>query len=333
MDKNLHIYTHFNCIVTLNTSQTFIKKNTLFSCSWQNLEKKNYDESLLDNCILLSIFPLNDAQPFFVTVDLKNFKIHTENPFAKLVRYGDIDYLLTILSPPFDTPAPYSLNYKKLSFGGSSHEIIYSSFDSFLLCVKNNNDKLVLTDKNFVGNITFYTSQNHLLFYGKTEKSNYIFGQIDYLDKKYKKIAFNEVSIIDKKQDEFVVIKNLYDFGHHSTKTTYNLKNFSVTHQLVYDTSLQYTTKQNLIPYAFIDAIKVKDFDLARKYLSTKLSNTLDDLHLSSFFGNFVDTFQNIKANATTNQLALFYGTNQLYQAKIYNFEMQENKIINIYEE
>ncbi len=321
MDKILHFYTQFDCILKIDSEETVIKKEKISTFSIS----KDY--------IVASFFPLDVGENFDAVINLAQSQVFCKNPFLKLIDYSDCNFLIKVSAPLEQAPKAYSLNYKKISFGGDMHEIIYSSFDTFLLCIKNSHDKLVLTNNDFIGVTTFRFSQNHLLFYSKTTKNNYILGQIDYKNKKYVKKIFKNVDIISEKQNKVTTIKNLCDFGHHAIKTTYNLKDMTFSQQLTSTNSPQVATRLELIPYAFIDAIKVKNFDLARKYLASELSNKLDDDHLSTFFGDFVECFQNIKNDASFNKISLFYGKNQVQNAKIYHFEFDGNKIVNIYEE
>ena len=319
MNKILHIHTLFDCLIKGEDIENYIKKGQLYAFSFSN------------DYVVLTIYPFEYGKKFDIVVDFKNLKIYCKNASLKLIDFQDNEFLITISYPCFSLPKAYSLNYKKLSFGGL-HEIIYSSHDTFLLCLKNDCDKLILENNNFVGKMSFHALQNHLLFYAKTEKNTYLFGQIDYENKEYKKVIFQEFDIFEEKQNNITLIKNLCDFGHHSIKYTFNLKDFSTKKQLVADNDLQIATKKEIAQYAFVDAIKVEDFDLARKYLTEELSNKLDDLHLKSFFGKFIDIFQNIKKDANSNEIALFYKNKDIYQAKIYCFDYIDNKISNICE-
>ncbi len=321
MSKILHFYTTFDCLIKCDNNESLIKKEKITTFSFEK------------ELFAVSFFPLDSAESFDAVIDLKTPKVTSSNSSIKLVDFKDETYLIQITAPKDTSPKPYSLNYKKINFGESTHEIIYSTFDATLFCLKCASDRMVLTNEKIIGEPTFKTNQNHLLFFAPTKENKYIFGQIDFVNKKYEKVLFQEVDQIDINQNQITTLKHLIETGHHTIKKIYNLKNFSVKTQLASKSSPDAVTKNELIPYAFCDAIKVKNYDLARKYLSSNLNEKLDDLHLSAFFGEFEDIFQNLKKDATPNEVALFYGKGQIKEAKIFNYELENNKIVNIYEE
>lgn len=75
----------------------------------------------------------------------------------------------------------------------------------------------------------------------------------------------------------------------HGKFRVFNTQNLSVS-----EDELVYLKKEPQIPknlrakgFAFFEAIKTGDYNLARSYLSESLSKKLSDEHLRSFFGNF----------------------------------------------
>ena len=321
MSKILNIYTTFDCIIKSDEYERIIKKEEIATFSTNK------------DLFILSIYPLDVATFFDAVIDLKTPKIVCPNSSVKLVDYKDETFLIQIKSIGNVAPKPYSLNYKKINFGGATHEIIYASNDTCLVCIKSASDKIVLTNEKNVGEMTFKALQNHLLFFAPTKENKYIFGQIDFVNKKYEKVLFQEVDQIETSQNQITTLKHLLDFGHHTIKKTFFTKNFSTKTQLTSAVTPQIATQKELIPYAFLDTIKVKNYDLAREYLSQDLKSKLDDLHLASFFGDFNDIFQNVKKDSSLNEIALFYGNEQLKEAKIFTFELNDTKITNIYED
>lgn len=85
-----------------------------------------------------------------------------------------------------------------------------------------------------------------------------------------------------------------------------------------------------LVPYAFMQAVKQKDFALARMYLTETFKNKLDDEHILQYFGDFVSVIvPRIKTPPYT--VALVYQDKQL-SVKHYTFCFDDNKIVNISE-
>ena len=81
------------------------------------------------------------------------------------------------------------------------------------------------------------------------------------------------------------------------------------------------------LPWAFMEAINVKNFKLARSYLHPSLSQALQDEHLGNFFGDFLEVLPCV--NGEFNVLSLSYQGNPRF-VKNYKFDLTENRILNI---
>ncbi|MCL2539963.1 MAG: hypothetical protein FWE53_00815 [Firmicutes bacterium] len=92
----------------------------------------------------------------------------------------------------------------------------------------------------------------------------------------------------------------------------------------------QLTANPHLMPYAFMEAINISNLPLARKYLSEDLSTALNNEHLLTFFGDYSEVCWHNYADTPTS-LAVIYGDN-LREAKIFNFVIDDGKITNITE-
>ena len=63
---------------------------------------------------------------------------------------------------------------------------------------------------------------------------------------------------------------------------------FTIEEELIYLKGFPQKIKnQNLLPYAFFEAIKIKDFELAKSYLSEKLKSNITDEILVEYFGEY----------------------------------------------
>ena len=89
---------------------------------------------------------------------------------------------------------------------------------------------------------------------------------------------------------------------------------------------------KEFIPYAFFEAIQIKNYKLARKYLTPELSNKLSNLHFEKFFGHYYKITQTLSPIFNHEEIALIYkGPPNI--AKIFNIKINKNnKIENIYE-
>ena len=83
-----------------------------------------------------------------------------------------------------------------------------------------------------------------------------------------------------------------------------------------------------LMPYAFLESIKAKNYKLARQYITSTMSNKLSDKTLSTFFGDI----KHIAHDVYNDKICIIYSEHNKFVAKDYVFEYQNNKISNINE-
>lgn len=88
------------------------------------------------------------------------------------------------------------------------------------------------------------------------------------------------------------------------------------------------TKNIDLIPYAFVESIQLKNFKLSRQYITKNMSDKLSDKLLSTFFGNI----DKITHDPYNDKLCILTEKDNIYYAKDYSFEFQNNKISDINE-
>ncbi len=134
------------------------------------------------------------------------------------------------------------------------------------------------------------------------------------------------------KKDEhslYLVTKN-NDFIKSYSTLTISLKDYEKNYLVAKKYAVdKLATNKNVIPFAFMQAIKIRDFALARKYLSPSFSNSLQDEHLINFFGDFIKAVAP-KVDLPPLSLSLIYKKENLLFAKHFCFSIEDNKIIDI---
>ena len=83
-----------------------------------------------------------------------------------------------------------------------------------------------------------------------------------------------------------------------------------------------------LLPYAFVESIKAKNFKLARFYMTKTMSEKLSNETLQSFFGNI----KSITHDTYNDKICIITKNNNVFVAKDYTFDFEDNKISNINE-
>ena len=95
----------------------------------------------------------------------------------------------------------------------------------------------------------------------------------------------------EENKNEIKCLTKLNDFAKHALISSFNYLDEKEDFYNVYLNEKPATTDcQLLIPYAFLDAIKVRNYNLARYYLFSNLNN-VSDSHLESFFGKIKNIY------------------------------------------
>lgn len=239
--------------------------------------------------------------------------------------------------------------------------IILIKHDSFtyeiIVIFEKINKNLLFFEKNIEKNIKLTIFSNEVIIQKEKEfhrqSLNFMFSNFDFIDKQnYLYLIFyteEKVNLIiyDKQNSNFtchscnklvnnttsltLITKNLdYIKSYSLLEITLNDcgKNYSIAKKYTID---KISTNENIIPFAFIQAIKIKDFPLARKYLSQEFSNSLQDEHLKNFFGGFIKPVAP-KIELPKSSLSLIYKKNEMLFAKHFTFSFENGKIIDISE-
>lgn len=137
----------------------------------------------------------------------------------------------------------------------------------------------------------------------------------------------DEISISD---NQITTIKYFFDMAKQGILTTYELPSFSKKEELIYEKPPRIVDQPELIPFAFFEAIKAKNFSLSKQYLSSQLRERLDDEHLEQFFGDFDCIYINVFEQTPNKSVCLIYRNKKI--GKIFTLEILNNKINNISE-
>ena len=146
---------------------------------------------------------------------------------------------------------------------------------------------------------------------------------------------FDTIDSLDFKNNVLTAFKYLHDIAKQGKIYTFKFgKNGAeFKEKTVYtDNKPHLTTDSRIIPYAFLEAVKAQNFNLARHYMAGQLSARLTNEHLKQFFKGAVGIKQNLYVPGQPNAAALIFKNGQNYTAKLYNFEIDNDKINNITE-
>lgn len=328
MEYIIHIKPKFNCLVKSQNFSTQLVQDKIHTFLL------NTDEKFLT----LSFYPLEngDNLAFSTAIILDKAKLNKDTHNLDLIKFPKNNLLLIVRPFCVHYPKPFNIQTKIVNFANIQHTLYWSKNDFFTIRIENSD--MTFIDIDFLKRIVDLntkTIDNKLIIYSKTKDETYVICVVEYSQKSYKILNLEEVNLLESEKNKITTYKNAYDVNHHGVVKEYNLENnFSLKSDLVYNENQPfYIHQRELIPYAFFNAVKMKNFDLAREYLSNELKKKLKDTHLVKFFGSFLFAHQSLCNDANINEIALIYKENDILYAKIFDISInEENKIINITE-
>ncbi len=190
---------------------------------------------------------------------------------------------------------------------------------------------------NFEDNYLYHTLPNCFMFFKGVEIDNtihlifkqeneYYYIQISSLSIK-KSCYLTDCSITKNK---LVATIPFFDMAKHAKAIEISFdKPYLFQEKTIYqNNSPKLFDNMLLLPYAFLESIKAKNYKLARQYITSTMSNKLSDKTLSTFFGDI----KHITHDIYNDKVCIIYSEQNKFVAKDYVFEYQNNKISNINE-
>jgi len=319
MEYFLHIKSNYDCIIQIEKIKKELKDgiiSTFLVNTTSNLVATVYP-----------LMPLDCNSSTYSFVILNNDNLEITNGPMKLIKFDEKNYLL-LLSPYFiklDNAPTKTLNF-------NNHKVFYTT-SPISICIEKNDKSISFSNNLEVKNLQYKEKNNNIILYGKTTNNKYFFSHLIF-ENEYKLIFNDEIDFLNEQNNEIKTYKILNDFSKHGLEVTYSFsKTFSKDTRLVYDNDKPFlTNKKEIIPFAFFEAIKIKNYKLAKHYLSERLAKKLDEKHISSFFENFEFCHQTLSKDYNSNEIALIYkSTPSSYLAKILLIDFdKDNKISNI---
>ena len=329
MQKYLHIKPNFNTIVEIEEQSFEMCKNKISTLlfSTENPVTK------------IKFFPLDsenkDSIPFSILLNLENCLLSTscknqcEN--VTLTKYPHDNILLEV-KPFLLCDAPFGEHKKELTCASENCTIFYARGDSGIVKVENKTDILQFRFSKGIATLDARASENKILIWAKNLNKKYSLAQISLKNSKFELERLENVDILEENGKIIKTFRNLHTTLGHGIVGEYG-PTLSGKYKLAKSGDKTFShIEEKLVPYYFLDAVRVKDFDLARSFLSRELSKILDNKHLEMFFGNFKNFGQNLGENIYPDDVALFYEENDIQIAKIFHFELKNGAIVNITE-
>ena len=325
MEYVLHIKALFDCLITINNEEYELVPNIplTFLCTKDSVNISFYPTANIDQSLPFS-FKFNPQN----IVPKKNIKVTI---------FPQNNYVVEAKPFFLANEAILSIRAKTLTFGNAQHTLYYAKFCRENLTLECDSAHIHITHTSSITSLDTKTSGDYLFVFAKTENEKHIVSVIKFSNNQYKLIIHEEVDKLEKDKEKILTYKNLHDFAGHGIVSTYIFSpNFVFEKNLAYDgSSPEIQSNKELIPYAFFELIKLKNYKLARTYLTHELSSALTNKSLKDYFGDFVDISQTFLKNSSQQEISLLYpsSTKNLYNAKVFYIDFDDgHKIKNIEE-
>lgn len=330
----LHLISSINAIVEINNKYIgIINKNG------QPLSI----EVVSDNPILLQLKPLQAEQnkkkllPYFSKISLSGLGLVASNKLVNITTYKDHHYELFLMPNEVSSYSGIEvLAQKTFSINNSSHTATCFFDGLYQILIENNN--LLLT------HITNYTltsceiekikNTKLIIFSADTINGELYLLITRYEDNKYKIVKEEIINKLELEEGKITTLKKAKDIAVTAIIKEYKIENDNLTETDSYTVYLKEKAKTTdipqIIPIAFLQAVKIKNYKLARTYLTEALNEKLADQHLEAYFGEFTEIKPARYEINPINKVALIYNENEKQTAKIFQVELINNKIANI---
>ncbi len=316
MQKTFYIKSFMPALIVYN-EQEFLIENIY-----------QFKTIVCDDNALLKVYPISNNDqiclPYIVKLDPKS---HNQN--LLITQYPDNKFECIIKPKCYPTMYQKSETKNQTYNGHSLKCILYSGLPSHIV--------IFGETKPFVYDTNFFIQNLQTKVLG-----NYLVLQAECAEQTYVLILDQQLSIVEEKLFDDLQINDLLlkgylnqrDMAKHGiiAELDFSKNPYAYNTQAVYINNKPNIIKNDmLVPYAFLEALQINNYKLANQYLSQELSTKLKVEHLKSFFGDFVDICQNRYCDNDC-QIALIYPVKHGNMAKLFKFDIKNNKINNIFQ-
>lgn len=296
----------------------------------------------LDDEIYLTINPIKDSfenkklNSYSAKLDLYAGKLISSNKLVTVTSYPNSNYAITLNPNLISTYQSMKvLAQKSFSIKNTTHTATcyFDGLNQILI----ESGSLLLT-KSVEHNLTSceinkIKGSNVIVFSADTLNGDLYVLIASYNDGKYdiiKEGLFNKLEVEEK---EITLLKKAKDIAGSAMVTEIEIDNDKINEKENYTVYLNEKPKEvsvlELIPIAFLQAVKLNNIELAKSYLSEELKAKLSLQHLKSYFGDFKEVSTEIYGVNKNNCVALIYEDGESLKAKIFKVSIVNNKIHN----
>jgi len=297
----------------------YSKSACLADVNSKTCEVSNKSPLVLSNGEFVKIYPLENGKlPFCFVVDNKIM----QNKYIKATEFGEYTFL------EIQAPQIFSGEFfKTKTFNSYTASVIGKPFK---FNIDNKDNHFSYNCKNDLTEITIFEQKSLIVLESLTSGQDYV---VCFHKKEEKFYEF--CGNVDMKDTKIVEVKDKNTQARHGELNEYSIETDNIkliSSEPIYLNKMPVIVPPFLYHIAFFEAVREKDYYLAKTYLTEDFSEKLKPAHFEEFFGEF----EQIKPIIENNQhkIALIKKVNTHSQkARVFTLTFVDNYISDIVEE
>ena len=336
MSFYVHLKSEYDCVVEVSILSPFILlKNSSSLVEIENAE----DEPLIFKVTpIRTYYKHKKLIPYAAVFYVQNNLVESTSTLLDIVEHPNSHYDITFLpNTASEHILPKILEQQTFYIKNREHTFSVFYDGIYQLSVE---DKELILNKEIpycIKNISIEKIKNKdiVIIQANTDDLENYGLILQYKNNTYEIIKEGLIDKIETSQELITTLQKQNDMAGHGMVEEYELKDTGVVKKDSYFVYMNEKPKitqiKELVPYAFLEAVKVKNFSLARNYLTEELNENLLDEHLEAYFGNILDITSNIYI-ANKKEAVCIVQNSSPKKAKYFIFSLEKNKISNITE-
>lgn len=239
---------------------------------------------------ILSIYPISEKHHimpnFSVKMRYELNKLFCESDFVEVIPFTNNNYDIVINCSQINPIENIEKVYEKTI---NNINIVVNNFGKSNICVYKNGTLKYTTNIFECFTFNAYSNKDYILIQGSNSKVN----NLIVLGPNFNEIYNDKMELVEFTKTNIKVLKKLCDIAKTGKVTEINYDNGKINSYYVYMDKKNVVNKNELVPYAFLECVKINNFELAKEYLSSNLKNKLTKSTCENFFGEIKEIYFN----------------------------------------
>lgn len=313
---NLHFLSKIACSVFINGNNVGVIDNnkTFF-----------IDIISYSNSLIIAADPIDQNSSYISNtfrLSRDNNKLTSSSSFVTIVPYPNNNFDVILDFAKQNTPSPMLTVYNQ-TFNGYS--VMVTNSNNSIVSIFKNTECLFSNACETLNNIACEYKNNLIILTANSNNDDFL---LVFDTTNNKALICDNFLKIEKFETEIKALKPINDLFYHGIVKTLNLETKQFSNYTVFIKNTNFNLSHSLIPYAFLECVKAKDYKQAKNYLDSSLGSITNN-KLDAYFNEIKNIYYNcyfFEPNQTNCTLDTATGY------KNYTFTLLNDKICEIEE-